>query len=258
MHHSFIDKFSRGTTFIHRLDPRAKVLFFLPLVVLVNLTPIGWAPVFVGCGGLLVVLALWARVPIPYLAKRLLIVLPFVLVIVFFLPFMTGGEVVGRFQFRGLEVAVTREGLSTALNVLAKAMLCVFALLLLVSTTRFDHLLRALETLWVPRVILLILGFLYRYLFVLIDEVMHMKRARDARSVNPRRLQVRAATGLAGVLFLRTYERAERVYQAMVARGFDGEVRVLQPFRFGRGDFAVLAAGWLLVVLLWGFAWVLS
>ncbi len=258
MHHSFIDRFSRGTTFIHGIDPRAKVLFFLPLVVLINLTPIEWAPVFVGCAGLLVVLTLLARVPILYLAKRLLIVLPFVLVVIFFLPFMTEGEVVGRYEFWGLAVAVTREGLSTALNVLAKAMLCVFTLLLLVSTTRFDHLLRALETLWVPRVILLILSFLYRYLFILIDEVMHMKRARDARSVNPRRLQVRAAAGLAGVLFLRTYERAERVYQAMVARGFDGEVRVLQPLRFHWPDFAVLVAGWLLVVLLWGCAWALS
>jgi len=257
MHHSFIDRFSRGTTFIHGIDPRAKVLFFLPLVVLINLTPIEWAPVFVGCAGLLTVLALLARVPLSYLAKRLLIVLPFVLVIIAFLPFMSRGEIAWSIEFRGLRLGVTREGLATALNVLVKAVLCVFALLLLVSTTRFDRLLRSLEKLWVPRAILLILSFLYRYLFILVDEVMHMKRARDARSVNPRRLQVRAAAGMAGVLFLRTYERAERVYQAMVARGFDGEVRVLQPLRFRWHDVAALTAGWTSVALLWGCTWAL-
>ena len=257
MHHAFIDKFSRGTTFIHRVDPRAKVLFFLPLVVLVNLTPIRLGSIFAGYAGLLLAIALAARVPLGYLAKRLALVLPFVLVIILFIPFLTQGEVAWRGQLWGLEVSVTWEGLRGAANVLIKAMVCALALLLLVSTTRFDHLLRALEELWVPRVILLILSFLYRYLFILIEQAQQMKRARDARSVGRRRLDVRAAGGMAGVLFLRTYERAERVYQAMLARGFDGEIRTLRPFRFGLKDLLVLVVGWGVVVGLWGLTWAL-
>jgi len=258
MHHFFIDRFSRGVSPLHRLDPRAKVLFFLPLVVLINLTPIGWAAVFAGCASLLVVLTLVARVPLGYLAKRLLIVLPFVLVVILFLPFMTPGTALWRLEFGRFVLVVTREGLLMAANVLAKALLCVFSLLLLVSTTRFDHLLRALGTLRVPRVILIILSFLYRYLFILIDEVLHMKRARDARSVNPRRVHLRAGAGIAGVLFVRTYERSERVYQAMTARGFDGEVRALQPFHFKLSDGVALAGGWAVVALIWWAAWVLG
>ena len=258
MHHSFIDRFSRGTTFIHRLDPRAKALFFFPLVVLINLTPIGLAPIFPGYALLLVGVALASRVPLGYLTKRLLLVLPFVLVIILFVPFLTEGEVAGRVQFWGLEFSVTWEGLRMATNVLVKAMLCALTLLLLVTTTRFDHLLRALEKLHVPRVILLILSFLYRYLFLLVEEAQQMRRARDARSVTRRRFQLKAAGGMAGVLFLRTYERAERVYQAMLARGFDGEVRTLRPLRFRTTDLAGLAVGWALVALLWGVAWTLQ
>ena len=257
MHHAFIDKFSRGTTLIHRLDPRAKALFFFPLVVLINLTPIGLVPIFAGYACLLVGLALAARVPLGYLAKRLLLVLPFVLVIILFVPFLTEGEVAGRVRFWGLEFSVTWQGLRIAVNVLTKALLCALTLLVLVTTTRFDHLLRALEDLYVPRVILLILSFLYRYLFLLIEEAQQMKRARDARSVTRRRLQLKAAGGMAGVLFLRTYERAERVYQAMLARGFDGEVRTLRPLRFRAADLAGLAGGWALVAVLWGVAWTL-
>ena len=175
MHHAFIDKFSRGTTFVHRVDPRAKVLFFLPLVVLVNLTPIRLGSIFAGYAGLLLAIALAARVPLGYLAKRLALVLPFVLVIILFIPFLTRGEVAWRGQLWALEVSVTWEGLRGAANVLTKAMVCALALLLLVSTTRFDHLLRALEELWVPRVILLILSFLYRYLFILIEQAQQMK-----------------------------------------------------------------------------------
>lgn len=257
MHHSFIDKFSRSDSLIHRIDPRAKVLFFLPLVLLVNLTPVGRGEVLAGYGALLVGVTVAARVPLVYLLKRLLMVLPFVLVVVIFVPFMTAGEVVARLPVVGLELVVTRQGLAVAGGLIARALLSAFALMVLVSTTRFDHLLRALEDLRAPRLILVILSFLYRYLFLLVEEAQRMKRARDARVVGPSRLQLRAAAGIVGVLFLRTYERAERVYEAMLARGFTGEVRTLRPLRFGPGDLVALAAGWLLVALLWGVVWTL-
>jgi cobalt/nickel transport system permease protein len=276
MHHSFIDKFSRGTTFIHRLDPRAKVLFFVPLVVVISVTPQPWAVTLAGYVGLLIGVAFAARLPLGYLAKRLLLVLPFVLAIVLFLPFIREGTEVARFRPFGLELVVTREGLLAAGNVLAKALLCAFALMLLVSTTRFDHLLRALEDCRVPRSLLVILSFLYRYLFLLIEEAQSMKRAREARTVTPGRwwpfrqggpsgartrlwprrapwsLRLKAAGGTVGVLFLRTYEHAERTYYAMLARGFAGEVRTLARFHLTAKDLAALATGWAAIALLWG------
>ena len=291
MHHSFIDKFSRGVTFIHRLDPRAKLLFFVPLVVVISVTPEAWVVTLAGTAGLLVAVAVAARLPLGYLAKRLLLVLPFVLAVVVFLPFIREGTEVARFRPLGLELVVTREGLAAAGSVLAKALLSAFALMLLVSTTRFDHLLRALEDCRVPRSLVIILSFLYRYLYLLIEEAQSMKRAREARTVRPahrwppRRggprapsphpdpeglpegegrdesvrplpslwsLRLRAVGGTVGVLFLRTYERAERAYQAMLARGFAGEVRTLTRFHFTARDLAALATGWAAVALLLG------
>jgi cobalt/nickel transport system permease protein len=294
MHHSFIDKFSRGATFIHRLDPRAKLLFFVPLVVVISVTPEAWAPTLVGYAALLIAVALAARLPLAYLAKRLLLVLPFVLAVVVFLPFIREGREVAQVPLFGLELVVTREGLAAAGSVLAKALLSAFALMLLVSTTRFDHLLRALEDCRVPRSLVIILSFLYRYLYLLIEEAQSMKRAREARTVRRVRLRqpvprpglpagiaaqldetgratrgtsagvglrplpslwslrLKAAGGTVGVLFLRTYERAERAYQAMLARGFAGEVRTLTRFRFAARDFAALATGWAAVALLLG------
>lgn len=256
MHHSFIDRFSRGDSFIHRLDPRAKVLFFLPLVLVINLAPMGRKEALGGYGALLLGLAVAARLPLGYLLKRLLVVLPFVLVVVVFVPFFTEGPPAVRLRVAGLELVMTKPGLLTAADVLVRALLSAFALMVLVSTTRFDHLLRALEDFRAPRALLLILSFLYRYLFLLIEQAQQMKRARDARTVGPaRRPQLRAAAGIVGVLFLRTYERAERVYEAMLARGFTGEVRTLRPLRFGPADLAALALGWVLVGLLWGLLW---
>jgi cobalt/nickel transport system permease protein len=160
--------------------------------------------------------------------------------------------------------------------------------MLLVSTTRFDHLLRALEDCHVPRGLLVILSFLYRYLFLLIEEAQSMKRAREARTVTPglrwwpfRRggpkppspgplpvgeglrplpsmwsLRLKAFGGTVGVLFLRTYEHAERAYYAMLARGFAGEVRTLTRFHFTGWDLGALVGGWGAVALLWALgAW---
>ena len=118
----------------------------------------------------------------------------------------------------------------------AKA-LSILYLIWLTSTTKLANLLSGLEQLRMPRMMIMILSFMYRYLFILVDEVMRMKQARDSRSFGGGRLwQIRTIGSMVGTLFIRSYERGERVYAAMVARGFDGQIRTLNRLSFEPAD----------------------
>jgi cobalt/nickel transport system permease protein len=157
--------------------------------------------------------------------------------ITLFIPFLKQGEVAGSYNIWLWQVSVTYSGLLVLVNVVTKAWLCILSLILLSSTTRLADLLKGLKQLKVPQVIVLILSFMYRYIFVLADEVMRMKQARDSRNFGGRRLhQLKTVGNMIGTLFVRSYERGERVYAAMLARGFDGEVRTLRALSFSWAD----------------------
>ena len=115
-------------------------------------------------------------------------------------------------------------------GVLVKAVGASWVLLVLAATTRFDHLLAALSWFRLPALFLEILAFLYRYLFVVIDEGQRMGRARRARSPGRVRRPLRTASAMIASLASRSYERSQRVYLAMTARGYDGRPRPLTPF----------------------------
>jgi cobalt/nickel transport system permease protein len=107
----------------------------------------------------------------------------------------------------------------------------------------------------VPRLLVTQLRFLYRYLFVLLDQVMHLRQAWAARDAGsgPVRWRWRAATGLVGVLFIRTLEQAERTHLAMVARGYDGTIRLARPLAWrGRDWLFVASTSVYLLALRWG------
>ena len=117
------------------------------------------------------------------------------------------------------------------------------AAVLLGATTTFPGVLRGLEALRTPRLLVLIAAFMYRYLFVIVEEVGRMRAALAARGYQPRNALQAAALGrVATALFLRTYSRGERVYVAMLARGYDGRMPRLVPLVFGRADVAFVAA----------------
>ncbi|RLC61478.1 MAG: cobalt ECF transporter T component CbiQ [Chloroflexota bacterium] len=237
MKHAFIDKYSNLDSFIHRLDPRTRILTTLAFVLAVMVTPPTAWLAFVLYFALIASLILLAQLPPRYVLQRSAVILPFVLMIAIFIPFLGQGEVSGSYNVWMWRVSVTHDGLTVLWNVLAKSWLSALGLILLSSTTRFPDLLKGLERLGVPRVMVMILSFMYRYIFVLTDEVMRMRRARDSRSFGGRRLwQIRTVGNMIGTLFIRSYERGERVYGAMVARGFDGQVRTLSHLRLGRAD----------------------
>jgi cobalt/nickel transport system permease protein len=122
--------------------------------------------------------------------------------------------------------------------------------ILLVATTQFPDLIHAFEHLRVPRVLTTIVAFLYRYLFVLTDEVYRMIRAREARSAGlPGKKRggsifwrAKIVGSMAGQLFLRSYERSERIYNAMISRGYTGHLRTLNPHEMNNSDWIMLTA----------------
>ena len=135
-----------------------------------------------------------------------------------------------------------------AISLLLKSYLSAFAVLLLVSTTRLSVLLHGLERLGVPRFLLMVTQFLYRYLFVISEEAQHMRAAALSRGSSgggmDRRTRLQAAGSAVAALFARSYARAEEIHRAMLARGFSGEFRTLDPLRLGAADvlFGIAAA----------------
>jgi cobalt/nickel transport system permease protein len=188
-----------------------------------------------------------ATIPLFFLLRRLLILGPFV-VFAFFLPFFAGGA---RTEVLGVSLSV--EGLWGAWTILVKASLGVTASIVMAATTEVPDILLGLDRLRVPRLITAIAGFMIRYLDVVLGEMHRMRIAMLSRGYDPRWIwQGRALATSAGALFIRSYERGERVHQAMVARGYEGQMPVLNraPTRAGSWlrALAVPVLAWLAAV----------
>jgi cobalt/nickel transport system permease protein len=243
MKHSFLDKYSDRDSFIHRLDPRTKLAATFLFILAVTLTAPGvwWA-----FGAYFIIIAAiiaFSKVPVLYILKRSLVIIPFVLLIAVFMPFFREGETAGSLNIWIWRVSVTYNGLQILEAVLAKAWLSILALITLVSTTPVADLLKGLERMRLPRVMVMTLSFMYRYIFVLTDEVMRMKQARDSRNTGEKRLrQLKTIGNMTGTLFIRSYERGERVHAAMVSRGYDGQNHTMRHLSFGRPDLLFSAA----------------
>ncbi len=204
---------------VHRLAPEVKIVAVLLFTIVVVLTPRTEFAAFGGYALLILAVTLLARVPLPWLAKRATIELPFVLLAVA-LPFAGQGP---RVDWLGLSLSV--DGLYGAWNIVAKGTLGVLASLLLAATTTMRDLIAGLDQLRCPPVFTQIATFMLRYLDVLADDARRMRIARLSRGYDPRFLwQVKAFAVGVGALFLRAYERGERVYLAMLSRGYTGRL----------------------------------
>ncbi|NNC40074.1 MAG: cobalt ECF transporter T component CbiQ [Acidimicrobiia bacterium] len=225
--------FVHGDSELHRLPASVKLGALGVFVVAVVLTPrqAVWA---FGVHAGLVVTAMWAAGLRPvFVIRRLVIEIPFVL-FALVLPFVAGGEQV---EFAGLSLSV--EGLWGGWNIIAKATLGLAASILLTATTTVPDILAGLDRLKVPRLITSIAGFMVRYLDVIAGEMHRMRMAMLSRGHDPRWFwQAKAYVTSAGALFIRSYERGERVYFAMTARGFDGRVPVLNGGAATVGDWS--------------------
>ncbi len=194
---------------------------FLAYVLAVLSTKPQMQTAWMTLSGLLVVMIFAARIPLRWLLTRFTPVLPFIGL----------GAI-------GLLLGGSKE---TFAQVTVKMVLCVGAAIWLSATTPFAQLLDGLRKLKVPTLLTVMLSFMFRYLFVLIEEAARMSRAYQSRC--PRKQTLKDATNigrLTGALMLRTYNRAERIYLAMLSRGFDGEFRTISLQRMNFADIALL------------------
>jgi cobalt/nickel transport system permease protein len=222
----------------HRLDARAKALVTIAFLVAVMsfprhevtaLTPFFLYPIaLLALGGL----------PPRFILKKLLIAAPFALFIGLFNPLLDRQPV----AFPGGHVLAA--GWLSFASILVRFALTVSAALALVACTGMHRLCAGLERLGLPRVFAVQLLFLYRYLFVIADEALRMRRGLELRTADGRAPALRVYGSLVGHLLLRSMDRAQRIYGAMLARGFDGEIRTRQAARWHARDF-VFAAGWI-------------
>jgi cobalt/nickel transport system permease protein len=233
------------------LDARAKFIIALLFILSVVITkPDSW---WVYGFFLVVILGLviGSRLPITHVVKQSLTVLPFVIVIVIFAPFFKAGDTVFSFNIGYWHISMTDTGIQVCINVLIRAWLSMLCLVWLSSSTRITDLLQGLERMNFPHVLLMIMSFMYRYLFVIVDETMRMKQARDSRNTGGSLIHhLRTVGRMIGILFIRSYERGERIYTAMTSRGYDGKNRTLHKLYFHKSD-AVFAicVGLLLIVI---------
>jgi cobalt/nickel transport system permease protein len=223
---------------IHRLDPRAKIAGFAGITVVGVSTPPRYWAVLTVCALALAAIAAAARIGPGVIWSRARVVLPLVVFVAVFVPFVRGGEAVDLGP-----LAVSRDGLTTFAAVSSKALIGTVSAVLLGATTSFPDVLHGLERMRAPRLLTLIAAFMYRYLFVIGGEARQMRVALAARGYRPRHALQAAAIGrVATALFLRTFERGERVYVAMLARGYAGATPRLRALAFARADVLFLTA----------------
>jgi cobalt/nickel transport system permease protein len=251
------DRYRQGESAIHSLDPRVKVVLTVLFIFSNLLLPDGAWLGFAASWLFLLLVARLARLEASLLLRRSLLALPFALAAITVL-FTQSGETLWSLPLFGRVMEVSDAGLQRFLSILGRSWLSVQAAVLLTATTPFPDLLHALRHLRVPGVLVAIIGFMYRYLFVLAGEAGRLLRARAARSARPAGgggggtiwWRARVAGSMVGQLFLRSYERSERVYEAMLARGYQGQLLTMNPHVMKRGDWLAGSSALLLLAVI--------
>ena len=204
---------------VHRAPAHLKIVALVVFMLVVVATPRGWWPAYAAYLVVLLGVIALSRVPATYLLKRMVVEVPFVF-FALLLPFVASGP---RTEFLGL--TVSEAGLHAGAKLLVTATLGVMASLTLAATTESQALLQGLTRLRMPSLLVQIMGFMIRYLEVVTDELRRMKVARESRGFSardPRQWPVLAKSF--GALFIRSYERGERVHLAMLSRGYTGRL----------------------------------
>ncbi len=224
---------------IHALDPRIKLVSALLFILMVVLTPDSGFGIFGFDLALIGMIYSFSHVPLGYILKRSLAIIPFAVTVALFVPFITPGPEIAVWTVFNHEITMTGPGIERFLAICCRAYLSFFAVILMVATTRFGDLMWAAGELHMPMKLVQVVSFMYRYLFVLVDDVSHMILARDLRSGRRRRMLLTASAGIIGAMFLRSFEHAERLYEAMLLRGFTGRTFVLNHKHIKRHDLVV-------------------
>jgi cobalt/nickel transport system permease protein len=246
VHANFLDPYQSRQSPVHSLDARIKLILVIAFILTSALTPPGAWPVYVLLLALVLSAELLSDLGIFFYLKRALLALPFVLAALPILFTSDGQPLI----YLPLGLAVTTDGLNRFLSISVKSWISVQAAILLATTTLFPDILMAMRALKLPRLMVAIIGLMWRYLFVIVDEVLRLLRARTARSGETGLSghksggsvlwRAKVTGSMAGSLLLRSIERSDRIYNAMLSRGYDGEVRSLAHPSLRSADWVVL------------------
>lgn len=252
---SFMDTIASGETWLHDLDPRAKVLttlIFVGTVVSFDKYEISMLLPFILYPVLMVS---WANLPLIYLMKKMVLLMPFAFFIGIFNPLMDRtilihidftNIVLLKYIMGNIEIS---GGWISFISIMVRFCMTVGAALILICTTGFDSVCMALQRFGVPGPFIVQLMFLYRYMFVLVDEASRMVRARTLRTFEAGNMKFALFAPMVGQLLLRTLDRAQRIHLAMCCRGFDGHINMVRKMNFGVPEILFTAA-WSLIFLM--------
>lgn len=257
MHINSFDRYQTASSPIHHLDPRVKVVITLSFMVITVFLPDGAWGAFGALWLFELLVTLLSHLPWNYALKRSFIVLPFTLVaitVIFTLP----GRPLLSWQLLGQEVSITDAGTLRFLSILIRSWLSIQMAILLTATTQFPDLMHALHHLRVPSIMVAIISFMYRYLFVMADEALRLLRARQSRqaalpgqkSGGTVFWRAKNAGNMVGQLMLRSLERSDRVYHAMLARGYNGQLLTLNPHQMRPKDWLLGLLGFLFLTFI--------
>jgi len=249
MHHAYLDKFANGDSFFHRLDSRAKFL-----------CAVGFTIAVLGVGHGQIALLWWyalgpfailvfAGIPLLFVAKRILMVSPFVMVLALSCPIYdkTDAQIL-----LGPYILPVTVGWLRCIAILGRFVVTMMTLFALVSTTRFADLLAGLERMKTPQILVVQLGMLYRFLFVIMDRIHHILRARSARRLRSLgfRRETAVAAAITGALFIRSIETSQKIQIAMQGRGFCGKFHSIGKAQLSAADWLFAAAVIVYIVLM--------
>lgn len=266
MHVHFLDPYQPRNSPIHQLDPRVKLVLTLAFIFTTALTPTGTWYVYILLFSITLAVEVLSDLGIAYVLRRAVLALPFVLAALPVL-FTVDGSALVNFPFFNRTITMTQPGVERFLSIALKSWISVQMAIVLAATTTFPDLMSAMRAIKIPRLLVAIFGLMWRYLFVLVDEALRLLRARAARSGQSEQAtlktggsiawRARVAGGMAGSLFLRGFERSDRIYMAMLSRGYDGEVRHLPLPVLRPTQWITLGIGMGILVALLGLAYLL-
>jgi cobalt/nickel transport system permease protein len=267
MHIHFLDPYIQRTSLVHSLDPRIKLVHTLAFILTVAFTPTGIWAVYILLFAILLAVEVLSDLGVGYVLKRALLAFPFVLA-AFPLIFTSAGDTLVTLPLGSWALRISQPGLERFISIALKSWISVQAAIVLASTTPFPQLLVAMRAIRIPRLLVAIFGLMWRYLFVLGDEALRLIRARASRSGRLQGVNVksggsliwraRVAGGMAGNLFLRALERSDRIYMAMLSRGYDGEVRSRSLPELRASHWLILILGLVILVGLMALAFMLQ
>ena len=231
-----IDAYASLNSPIHSFDPRAKIITFLVLIF--SFAFLESIPAAASAVAFSLFLLLLSRLPLDFVFSRIKMPMAFIISILVIMAFTVGGK--DLFSIFGLHVSY--EGVRLGTLIVLRATASLFLALLMLGTSRFEVILKALYMLKVPGILVQMLMFTYRYIFVFIDEFRNMKNAMESKGFQIKGNSRHALSILGnavGMLLVKSYERGDRVYRSMVARGYTGNPRILTKFEMKSSDYAL-------------------